>query len=162
MAPKVDVLLIQEYKLRGKMLENIGPRFMRGCASWILEAASKEKSWINPNTAGKGGVGIMIANKYAKLVTMHGALYENIVVWIKLEGLKGGNLGIACVYAPNIPTDRRHLWHLMVDNLPKDCTWVIGGDFNMTERERINPMAVGEPSVIWRDLVGMNFLTHYK
>lgn len=41
---------------------------------------------------------------------------------------------MACVYAPNIPTERRHLWHLMADMLPRDCTWIIGGDFNMIER----------------------------
>ena len=43
-------------------------------------------------------------------------------------------MGISCVYAPNIPTDRRHLWHILVDALPKDCEWILGGDFNMTER----------------------------
>ena len=82
----------------------------------------------------KGGVGILLASKYASLVTAHGALYENKVVWVKIEGVEGGNIGIVCIYAPNIPTDRRHLWHIMVDALPKDCDWIIGGDFNMTER----------------------------
>lgn len=41
---------------------------------------------------------------------------------------------MACIYAPNIPMDRRHLWHIMVDGLPKDYEWIFGGDFNMTER----------------------------
>jgi hypothetical protein len=60
---------------------------------------------------------------------------------IKMEGIEGGNVGIACIYAPNIPKDRRHLWHIMVDSLPKDCDWILkGGDFNMTKRphERSN------------------------
>lgn len=88
--------------------------------------AMGERSWINPNAAGRGGVGIILANKYAKLVTEHGTLYENRVVWIKLEGIEGCNIGIACVYAPNIPMERRHLWQLMMDFLPKDCKWIIG------------------------------------
>ena len=134
LTPKVDVVMIQEHKLRGKSLENLGNRLMPGCSSWILEAAPGERSWLNPNAAGKGGVGILLANKYAKLVKEHGALYDDRVVWIKLEGIEGGSIGIACIYAPNIPTDRRHLWHIMVDALPKDCEWIIGGDFNMTER----------------------------
>lgn len=67
-------------------------------------------------------------------VTEHGALYDNRVVWIKMEGVEGGNIGVACVYAPNIPTDRRHIWYLMMEPLPKDCDWIVGGDFNMTER----------------------------
>ena len=58
-------------------------------------------------------------------------LYDNRVVWIKLEGIEGGNIGFACVYAPNIPTERRHLWHIMVESLPKDCEWIICGHFSM-------------------------------
>ena len=128
--------MIQEHKLRRKSMEILGTRLMLGCASWIWEAAPGERSWINPNAAGKGGVGILLAHKYARLVTKHGTLYDDRVVWIKLEGIEGGNIGIACIYAPNIPTDRRHLWHIMVDALPKDCEWIIGGDFKMTERSQ--------------------------
>lgn len=90
-------------------MENLGSRLMPGYASWILEAAPGERSWLNPNAAGKGGVGILLTHKYARLVTGFGALYENRVFWIKIEGIEGGNIGLACIYAPNIPTDRRHL-----------------------------------------------------
>jgi hypothetical protein len=107
---------------------------MPGCASWVLEAAPGERSWLNPNAAGKRCVGILLANKYARLVTATGSLYDDRVVWIKLEGVEGGNVGLACVYAPNIPTERRHLWHILVDSIPKDCEWIIGEDFNITVR----------------------------
>lgn len=106
---------------------------MSGCASWILEAAPGERSWFNPNAAGKEGVGILIARKYAKLITLHGALYVDRVIWVKLEGIEGGNIGLACVYAPNIPTERRQMWHITIDSLPTDYEWIIGGNFNMTE-----------------------------
>ena len=119
--------MIQEHKLRGKAMDELGSRLMPGYACWALEAAPGEKSWINPNAAGKGGVGIFLANKYARLVTDHGTLYDNRLVWIKLEGIEGGKIGLACIYAPNIPTERRHLWHLMSDSLPKDCEWIVGG-----------------------------------
>ena len=36
--PKADVVFIQEHKLRGKKLENLGNKLMHGCASWVLEA----------------------------------------------------------------------------------------------------------------------------
>ena len=88
LTPRVDILMIQEHKLRGRALENLGSRIMPGCASWILEAAPGERSWLNPDAAGKGGVGILLAQKYAKLVTDHGSLYDNRVVWVKLEALK--------------------------------------------------------------------------
>ena len=80
-------------------------------------------------------MGIIMANKFAKLVTVNGSLCDNIVVWVKLEGVEGGNVGIACIYAPNIPSERRHLWYMLMDTLPKDCEWILGGDFNMTEQE---------------------------
>ena len=94
---------------------------MSGCASWVLEVAPGERSWINPNAVRKGGVGILLANKYARLVTATGSLYKDRVIWIELEGVEGWNVGLACVYAPNILTEMRHLWHILVDALPKDC-----------------------------------------
>ena len=55
LTPKVEVVMIQEHKLRGKSMENLGNKLMPGCASWVLEAAPGERSWLNPNAAGKGG-----------------------------------------------------------------------------------------------------------
>lgn len=83
--PKVDIVMIQEHKLRGKAIENIGTKIMLGYASWVLEASPGERSWLNPNAAGKGGVGILLAKKYARLVTAHGSLYDNIIIWIRLK-----------------------------------------------------------------------------
>ena len=80
------------------------------------------------------GVDILLNPKYATLVTEHGALYDNRVVWIKMEGVEGGNIRVACVYAPNIPMDRRHLWYFMIESFPNGCDWIVGGNFNMTER----------------------------
>lgn len=34
----------------------------------------------------------MFAHKYVRLVTEHGALYDDRVVWIKLEGVEGVTL----------------------------------------------------------------------
>ena len=84
LTPRIDVVMIEEHKLRGRALENLGHRLMLGYASWILESAPSERSWLNPNSAGKGGVRIILAQKYTKMVTAHGALYDNMVVWIKL------------------------------------------------------------------------------
>lgn len=68
-------------------MENLGNKLMPSCASWVLEAAPGERSWINPNVAGKGGVGVLLAQKYARFITDYGALYDDRVVWIKLEGI---------------------------------------------------------------------------
>lgn len=132
--PRVDVLLFQEHKLRGAKLEHIGQRLMSWCNGWVLEAEPGYRNWLNPSGVGKGGVGILLVSKYVRLVKASGSLMNNRVIWIKLEGVEGGNLGIACVYAPNIASQRNALWLEMATSLPKDCSWVIGGDFNMTER----------------------------
>ena len=72
LSPKVDIIMIQEHKLRERSLENLGNKLMPGYTSWILEAAPGERSWLNSSAAGKGGVRILIANKFAKLVTANG------------------------------------------------------------------------------------------
>lgn len=86
------MVIIQGHELRGKAIDNIGTSLIYGYASWILEVVPGERSWINPNAAGKGGVVILLASKYARLVTEHGVLYDNRLVWIKLEGVEGGKI----------------------------------------------------------------------
>ena len=53
LTPHADVVIIQEYKLRGKYMKKLGTRLMSGCASWILKAVPGERSRINPDAAGK-------------------------------------------------------------------------------------------------------------
>ena len=72
--------MIQKHKLRGKTIDSIGNNLMHGYTSWILEAAPDERSWLKPNVVGKGGVGILLYSKYVRLVTEHGALYDNRLV----------------------------------------------------------------------------------
>lgn len=49
---------------------------MLGCASWILQVALGGRSWLIPNAIGKGGVGILIYRRYARLVTAHVTLFD--------------------------------------------------------------------------------------
>ena len=54
LTPKVDVVMIQEHKLRGKSMKNLGNKLMPGCASWILEAASGEEVGLTQMLPEKG------------------------------------------------------------------------------------------------------------
>ena len=92
LSPRADIEMIQEHKLRGRVFENLGARLMPGCSSWILETAPGERSWLNPNAAGKGGVGILLANKNARFVTDSGSIFEDRVIWVKMEGVEGGEI----------------------------------------------------------------------
>lgn len=52
---------------------------------------------------------IILANKYIRLVTTTDFLYEDRLILIKLEWMEDEIVGLACVYAPNISTNRRYL-----------------------------------------------------
>ena len=41
-------------------MENIGTRLTPGCVSWVLEAVLGERSWLNPNAAGKRESGFLL------------------------------------------------------------------------------------------------------
>ncbi len=47
----------------------------------------------------------MYCNQGSIVITMgeNGTLMENKVLWVILKGLLGGDLGVANIYAPNIP-----------------------------------------------------------
>lgn len=52
LVPNVDVVMLQEHKLRGKNLDHLGRRLLLGSDSWILEVAPREKSRLNPHVIG--------------------------------------------------------------------------------------------------------------
>lgn len=76
----MDMVLIQEHKLRGRNLDTLGNRIMLNCTICFLEGALGKKNWINPHGAGKGGDDILLANKHVRLVTTHGAPYHDRVI----------------------------------------------------------------------------------
>lgn len=120
--------MIQKFKLRGILLKNLRTGIMLGYANWILEAIWGEINWLNPNTNGKGGVGVILTSKYTtRLISAHGALYDNWAIWVRIEGIEGGNIGLVCVNVPKFPIEWQHLWHIMTNSLFRR-----GGDFNMT------------------------------
>lgn len=99
----------QHTKDRGKFYNEIMANIGLGNPTTSLENRGSEDTYQEPgNQLATTPIRNSAANLMA-LVTDHGFLYNDRVVWIKLEGIEGGNVGIACVYAPNIPTKRRHL-----------------------------------------------------
>jgi hypothetical protein len=47
-------------------------------------------------------------------------LYEDRLILTKLDRMEDEIVGLVCVYAPNISTNKRHLWHILTDYIPKD------------------------------------------
>jgi hypothetical protein len=59
----------------------------------------------------------------------------NRLHWFKILRVKGDDITVANIYAHNKITKRCGLWELMVKYLPKDCGWILAGDFNMVEHQ---------------------------
>lgn len=79
-------------------------------------------------------MGILLAQKYAKQVMNHDFLHNNRVVWIKVEDIKRENIGLTCIYAFNISTKKRNLWHIILDYFLRDYEWIVRRNFNITEK----------------------------
>ena len=95
-----------------------------------MDSRGRVRSQKLGNGAGKGGVGILRASQFARLVTLSKSIMNSRVVWIRMERLEGG---IACIYAPNVPSHVSLLWQEMTISLTKGSSWVLGGNFNMTQ-----------------------------
>lgn len=52
----MDIVMIQEHKLKEWLLECLGSNLMIGYTNWILEAAPGERNWIKISVACNGGV----------------------------------------------------------------------------------------------------------
>ncbi|KAL3678558.1 hypothetical protein R1sor_021514 [Riccia sorocarpa] len=99
-------------------------------------AADGVHAAANPTvTAGKGGIALAISNRLAGLVTRSGS-FDNRAVWVHIDGLKVGRVGILAVYAPNTVLERTRLWHSMLGKLESDRAWIVMGDFNMILEDR--------------------------
>jgi hypothetical protein len=57
----------------------------------------------------------------------------NKVLWIQFEGILGGRLGVATIYAPNDSHDWCKVWEEMLAKLPTICYFILIGNFNMVK-----------------------------
>ena len=76
--------------------------------------------------------------KWRSLVVDSGYCENNRAIWIKMSESprtsgEGGDLGVKCIYASNMPMERMASWDVLGANGPMDCRWIVGGDFNMVE-----------------------------
>ena len=53
-------------------------------------------------------------------------------MWVSLQ-VADALVGILCVYAPTIASERAWFWGQIVDVLPIVDSWIVGGDFNNVE-----------------------------
>ena len=128
----VDVIFLQEHKLRDTKAANLGRTLFPRRKCWVSEA-DPGYNVDGQEGAGKGGICTLLHEKLAPLVSSYGSILHNRAFWFRLKGLPGGDLGILNIYAPNDSRERTLLWQELSARLPSDCRWIVSGDFNMVE-----------------------------
>jgi hypothetical protein len=76
---------------------------------------------------------MLLNNKWANFVVHNEIAFRNKSQWLKMEGLLGRPISILNIHTPNESVEGSKLWEYLKMKLPKDCKWIICGDFNMVE-----------------------------
>jgi endonuclease/exonuclease/phosphatase family metal-dependent hydrolase len=68
------------------------------------------------------------------LLTCSDSLRDNRALWITISGTPIGRVGIANIYTSNCSRERSKLWDNLSNTLDSSYTWILGGDWNMSEK----------------------------
>jgi len=128
----VDFLFIQEHKLRGAAVENMGRKIWKRATTLFTHTEPGYNT--DGSHAGKGGVASFIAPQWKNHVSSSGTIFGGRVLWFILSKLSGGDLGFINLYALVESHARKVLWETMTRELPNSCRWILLGDFNMVEK----------------------------
>jgi exonuclease III len=67
--PKIDILILQEHKLRTLQAQQLRRRLWRGVKTWCLEAIAGYNNAPYDEGPGTGGVATLLVPKWAQLIT---------------------------------------------------------------------------------------------
>jgi hypothetical protein len=115
----LDFFMMQEIKAVGFTLDSN--------LNYIWKDAIK---LYTNHVRGRGGIALLINNKWEKCITNSGCSPCHRAVWVTLHH-DNNTFGVCAIYASNDPKERIELWKWITD-LP-DIPWLFGGDFNMVE-----------------------------
>ena len=132
--PSLDLLCLQETKLRHDAAQRLGRSLWRRAQCWSYEASAGYTP--DGRQAGRGGTAILLGPKWRKFVSATGSFLQNRACKVILSGIFVGDIGFLNIYAPNDPLHRCVLWETILRELPRHCQWIMLGDFNMVEARR--------------------------
>jgi exonuclease III len=140
-SPQVDIILLQEHKLRLQAAQDLGPKLWKRAAAWILDASPGYGHLPHLPGVSKGGICTLVHPRLKHMVTHIGNVMGNRAHWLVLGNLPGGHIGIVHIYTPNDSRSRCLLWEQMMIELPTTCRWILVGDLNMVEhcQDKTNP-----------------------
>lgn len=131
--PQTDILMLQEHKLRGDKATDLGKSIWPLATFFSIDALPAYGHEADEPGAGSGGVCIWVAPSIKHMVVSSGQDRSGRALWVRLSGLPGGDIAVLNIYAPNSPGERRVMWDELAATLPRDCRWVLGGDWNVVE-----------------------------
>jgi exonuclease III len=73
--PVLDVLCVQEHKLRGAAVDQLGRKLWPQAKCWSIEATPGYT--LQVHSTGKGGIATLLAPRWAALVSSSGTLLDN-------------------------------------------------------------------------------------
>jgi exonuclease III len=157
--PKIDMLLIQEHKLTGEKVSSLDKSLDPQAVYIHAEAEPRYNHTRNDQGAGCGGRAILLASKWSNTIAESGSCFQGQALWVILKDLPGGNIGILNVYSPNDQNERKQFWNELSLTLPRQCRWIVGGDFNMVEEALDKSSSCGrlltsQEHLIWEGLKG--------
>ena len=124
----LDMLCVQEHKLRGRAATEIGFKLWRQSKFFGCKASVGNQSSVRC-----GGIGIFVAPRIKHLISSQETVGVNQVQWIHLSGVPRGDLAVLNMYAPLSSSDRCTLWRELILALPNNCHWILCGDWNVVE-----------------------------
>jgi exonuclease III len=80
----------------------------------------------------KGGTGIILGAKTGALVTDSKVIVEAQAQYVLIK-INKQTIGILNIYAPNHTAARARFWNQIANHNFLEVSWIVGGDFNMTE-----------------------------
>lgn len=153
--PPCQVLCIQEHKLRSGS-ENL-LRMQIWNSVYFFTAPARDGVHAQQNDAiptGAGGAFIAVNPQLATHITQQGTILQSQGVWIHLDHLATGKMGIANIYALNSAAERITLWRHLFVTLDASIPWIFTYDWKMVEgfqyqRGGKNTLVAGREKRVW-------------
>ena len=117
----IDFFMMQEVKYVGFTLDSN--------LNFIWKDAIK---FCTNHERGRGGIALLISNKWEKHITNNGCSPCQRAVWVTLQ-YDDKTFRVCVIYASNDPKERIELWKWLIGQ--PYMPWLFGGDFNMIESQ---------------------------
>jgi exonuclease III len=133
---QVDIICLQEHKLRWSKLTDLGSKLWRHAFFFGCEASVGYGHAENEEGADQGRICLLVNPKIKHLIHSQEIVGGNQAQWIRFLGNQEGDIAVLNVYASNTSQERIRLWQVLRRELPGDCKWIACGDWNVFEDSR--------------------------